>query len=65
MRSVKEAIMKKLATVALVIALVAMGLALICRVKPGPIAGLTAQHYLVGAQTVLLLTIALLLTEKK
>jgi hypothetical protein len=57
--------MKKISTVALVIALVAIGLALICRIKLAPIAGLTAQHYLAGAQTALLLTIALLLMEKK
>lgn len=57
--------MKKLAIVALVIALVAVGLAFVCRIKIAPIAGLTAGPYIMVAQTALLLTIALLLMEKK
>lgn len=57
--------MRKLATLGLVIALVAVGLAFICRIKLAPIAGLPAQAYIMGAQTALLLTIAILLMEKK
>jgi len=57
--------MKKLVVLAMVIAVVGFGLAVICRIKLAPIAGMPAKAYLSGAQTALLFAIALLLMDKK
>lgn len=57
--------MKKLAILSLAVALVAIALAVICRIKLAPIAGLPAKYYVVAAQTALLFAITLLLMEKK
>jgi hypothetical protein len=57
--------MRKLAVLVLAVALVGIALAFICRIRFAPVAGLSAEGYLMGAQTALLLVIALLLMEKK
>ena len=57
--------MRKLAILVLAVALVGIGLAFICRIRLAPIAGLSAEGYIMGAQVALLLVIALLLMEKK
>ena len=57
--------MRRLAILVLVVALVGIGLAFVCRIRLAPIAGLSAEGYIMGAQTALLFTISLLLMEKK
>jgi hypothetical protein len=57
--------MRKLANLALAVGLVLMVLALICRIRLAPVAGLCAKSYIGLADTVLLLTIVLLLMEKR
>ena len=57
--------MSKLVALVFAFAIVGIGLAMTCRIRLAPIAGLSAKAYLMGAQTALLFAIALLLSDKK
>lgn len=57
--------MRKLVILSLAVALINVGLAIICRIRFAPIARLSADQYLMVSQTALLFSIVFLLMEKK